>query len=467
MRNPPLSVQGQEIAQPFKAIQEIMRIIIAGEGDTGTHLANTLSIENQDIILMGTDIAHLAELEATCNIITHAGSVVSVSDLEQCGVREADLFVAVTNDENLNIIAAQTAKACGAKRCVARIDNPDYLQAVSHDMLQRNGVDSIIYPERLAAKEIVNYIRHNWVREWFEGKDNKLIVVGVRLSEKSSLVGRQLKDTASSPRFFHVSAIKRNDETMIPRGDTEIKAGDILYFSVLPENIENLYGICGGLQTGIKKIMITGGGRVTENLLNEISEDYEITVIESDPERCTYLATRFQNVTVVNTKANDVVTLKDEGIGQCDLFLALTGSSEKNIVSCMVAREHGVGKTLARIEELQYIPEAESLSIDKIINKKQLNVSRILDTIVEKNFNEAQCMLLDQAEIIRLTAHAGSKIVSGPICELSLPSGITIGGVIRNGKGMLVEGRTCIEPGDYVLVFCHIGSLPKIERLFR
>lgn len=444
-----------------------MRIIIAGDGDTGTHLANTLSIENQDIVLIGTDRYHLSELESEYNIITYAGSPVSYTDLSRCGVSEASLFVAVTGDENLNLIAAQTAKGCGAKKCVARVDNPDFLQPRVNEIFRRNGVDALIYPERLAADEIINFIRHNWVREWFDVNDGKLIVAGVKTGSSSTLIGRRLKETATNPRYFHVSALKRNCETMIPRGDTMILEGDILYFSVLPENIGKLYGLCGNTQTRICKIMVTGGGRVTENLLEEIHSDYDVTVIESDADRCNYLAARFQDVTVVNTQANDVTALKDEGLEHCDMFLALTGSSEKNIVSCMVAREHGVGKTLSRIEELQYIPEAESLSIDKIINKKLLNASKILDSLVETNFDEAQCMLLDQAEIIKLTAHPGSRIVSKPICELTLPAGITIGGIIRDGKGMLVEGRTCIQPGDNVLIFCHIGSLSKIENLFR
>ncbi|MDE5635010.1 MAG: Trk system potassium transporter TrkA [Muribaculaceae bacterium] len=443
-----------------------MRIIIAGDGDTGTHLANTLSIENQDIVLMGSDRTHLAELESTCNLITYAGSVVSVDDLAQCGISEADLFVAVTNDENLNLVAAQIAKGCGARRCVARIDNPDYLNPEAFKVIRRSGIDAVIYPELYAAREIVNFITHNWVREWFDAHDNKLIVVGVKMTAGSPLVGNRLKDTAVSPRFFHVSALKRMDDILIPRGDTEIKAGDILYFSVLPDNLPDLYKICGGKLKRVKKIMITGGGHVTENLLTLIDNQYDITVIESDPLRCRHIASRFGSVTVVNTTANDVATLKEEGIAGCDLFLALTRSSEKNIVSCMVAREHGVEKTLARIEELQYIPEAESLSIDKIINKKLLNVSKIFDSLIESNFNEARCMLLDSIEIIKLTARHNSKIVSRPISQLSLPQGITIGGLIRDGKGMLVEGCTRIEPGDYVLVFGYIGSLPRIEKLF-
>ena len=223
--------------------------------------------------------------------------------------------------------------------------------------------------------------------------DGKLIVAGVKIGRSSTIVGRQLKETASSPRYFHVSAIKRDDETVIPHGDTVILEGDVLYFSVLPNNIDKLYEICGNTQTNISKIMISGGGRVTENLLEKIKSDYDITVIESDTERCNYIAGKFQDITVVNTKANDVTTLKDEGLEHCDLFLALTGSSEKKHRLLYGRSRTWHKKTLARIEELQFIPEAESLSIDKIINKKLLNVSKILDSLVETHFDEAQCVL--------------------------------------------------------------------------
>lgn len=444
-----------------------MRIVIAGDGDTGTHLANTLSVENQDVVLLGNNSAHLAELENACNLITYAGSAVSVRDLISCGVQDSGLFVAVTADENANLVAAQLAKRCGAKRCVARVDNPEFLKSPSRELFRDNGVDLLIYPERLAADEIITFIHHNWVRDWFDVHAGELIVVGVRIHRDSMLTGKKLKDAVTGPRFFHVCALKRGDEIMIPRGDTEISAGDILYFTVLLGDTGRLCSVCGGRQHKIRKIMITGGGRITENLLSSISQDYEITVIESDRERCRYIASRFPQVVVVNTGASDVATLKDEGIGGYDMFLALTGSSEKNIVSCMVAREHGVSRTVARIEDLQYIPEAESLSISKIINKKLLNISNIINSLIRSDVDETKCMLLDSAEIIKLKACEGSKIVARPIFQLTLPHGITIGGLIRDGKGMLVEGRTQIMPGDQVIVFCYNGSLSKVERLFR
>lgn len=444
-----------------------MRIIIAGDGDTGTHLAQTLSVENQDIVLMGTDGAHLAELDASGNFITFVGSPVSASDLSQCGIDSAELFVAVTRDENVNLIAAQIAKGCGVKRCVARIDNPEYINPKILDILRTTGIDSVIYPELLAAHEIRQFIEHNWVSEWFGLHRGELIVAGVRISGNSPLSHKLLRETATVPRMFHVAAIRRGTKMIIPRGDTSILPDDIVYFSILPENLEHLCSLCGRKHIRVRHIMITGAGQVTENLLPLIGSEYEVTVIDPDKERCRVIASKFPKTIVVNAAANDVATLKNEGIDHCDMFLALTGSSETNIVSCMVAREHGVPKTLARIEQLQYIPEAESLSIDKIINKKLLNVGKILNVLIDLNTTNAQCMSLDQAEIIELTAREKSKIVSRPICELSLPKEITIGGLIRDSKGILVEGRTQIMPGDHVMIFCVSGSLSKVERLFK
>ena len=444
-----------------------MRIIIAGDGDTGTHLANTLSIENQDIVLIGSDASHLAELDSAYNFITYKGNPLSAADLKACGIEEAGLFVSVTPDENINLLSAQIAKGCGARMTAARIDNDAFLASPTVPVIRRNGVDCVIYPEMSAAKEIVHFIRHNWVSEWFELHHGELIVAGVRIEKDSMLAGRQLRDTNANPRIFHVSSMKRGDEMIIPRGDTEIHAGDTLFFSVLPENLDKLCRICGHTLTPVRRIMITGGGDVTANLLAALPADLAITVVEADRKRCGTLAMLRKGVTVVNSSANDVATLKEEGIGHCDMFIALTGSSETNIVSCMVAREHGVPKTVARIEQLQYIPEAESLSIDKIINKKKLNVGKILNMLVDSGEEEARCLLLDHAEIIELVAREDSDITSRPIFRLSLPKDITIGGLIRHGKAMLVEGSTQIEAGDHVLVFCRIGSLSKVERLFR
>lgn len=236
---------------------------------------------------------------------------------------------------------------------------------------------------------------------------------------------------------------------------------------MLPDNVDVLRDLCGQSESRVRHIMVSGAGRVTENLLGLIGNKYKVTVIDPDRERCMAVSRRFPGVVAVNASANDVATLKDEGIDRCDMFLALTGSSETNIVSCMVAREHGVRKTLARIEELQYMPEAESLSIDKIINKKLLNAGRILNVLLDSNVATTQCMSLDKAEITEMIAPEDSRIVSKPVAELSLPRDITVGGLIRDGVGMLVEGRSRIQPGDHVVIFCVSGMISRLERLFR
>ncbi len=443
-----------------------MKIIVAGDGQTGTHLASILSVENQDVVLIGSNSEHLERLDSESNFITFEGNPLSHDNLIRCGVESSDLFIAVTPDENVNLLACEIAKNIGARRCVARINTAELDSSYYNGFFNSHGIDMTIYPERLAALEICRFIEHNWVNEWFELHGGALLVIGIRMRGNSPLIGKSLKGLPNDPRLFHVALIKRGEEIIIPRGDDKLNNGDIVYFTVEPSNVTYLPELCGCETSKVRQIMISGGGQITENLLDLIASKYIITVVEPDKDRCRELAAKFNNITVVNALANDVNTLKEEGIDNCDMFLGLSGSSETNIVSCMVAREHGVSKTVARIEELQYIPEAESLSIDKIINKKLINVGKVLNVLIETASQEAHCMSLDKAEIIELTAGDGSKVTSRNIGELSLPKDITIGGLIRNGKGYLVQGQTLVTAGDRVTIFCKEGSLSKARRLF-
>lgn len=444
-----------------------MRIIIAGDGDTGTHMAQMLSVENQDIVLLGTNREHLAQLDMSGNFITFEGDPLSRSNLLRCGIDGAHLFVAVTPDETTNVLACQIAKASGCRRCVARVDNPEFSDPAVEGMLRRAGVDMLVFPERTAALEIARFIEHNWMTDWFQLHQGALYVVGVRMEQEGELCGKRLCEVGGNPRLFHVAAIKRGNEVLIPRGDDCILEGDTLYFSVQPDNMNCLPPLCGRKATRSAHIMITGAGRVTENLLGQIAADHNVTVIDPDKERCMLLASRYPQAVVVNAVSSDVSTLKEEGIDRCDTFVALTGSSEKNIVACMVAREHGVAKTVARIEELQYMPEAESLSIDKIINKKLINAGKILSVMLDSEISSTQCLSLENAEITEMTAAEGSRIVSRPIRELKLPREMTVAGIIRNGKGILVEGDTQVAPGDNVVIFSKTGNLSGLKKLFR
>lgn len=443
-----------------------MKVIIAGDGETGTHLARMLSVENQDVLLMGRDPERLRELEAKYNFMTFLGSANSPSALEECGVGEADLYVAVTPDENLNLISCQLAKWAGAARCVARVDNPEYAMGASSEALRRLGVDQTIYPEMLAADAILQFISHNWTNDWYHLNKGELLLVGVRVGRGNGMAGKYLRDFGLRPRFFHVAAIKRGEDVIIPRGDDMVCEGDTLYISTLPQYAARLHDLCGKSSIRPRKIMITGAGRVTENLLRRLDTDISVTVVDPDRTRCREIAYKFPRVIVVNARSNDVAVLREEGLDECDMLLALTGSSETNLVSCMVARQHGVKKTLARLEEFQYLQEAESLEIDKVVNKKQLNAGIIMNELLDSNMATTQCVATDSAEVSMIRAKEGSRIVSAAISDLRLPPEVTIAGLVRDGRGELVEGDTRICAGDRVVLFFLTGSLAKVKRLF-
>lgn len=445
-----------------------MRIIIAGAGEVGSHLAKLLSKEEQDIILMDRDADKLARLDANYNLMTKNGAPTSLRDLRSAGVDNCDLFIAVTPFENTNLISCEIAKKLGAKRTVARIDNYEFLADENREMFAGLGVDHLIYPEVLAAQEICTALRRPWVRNWFELHQGELILIGVKLRENASLIGRKLRDITFEQHNYHVSAIKRRHETIIPRGDDEIRDGDILYFTTTREYVDEIRTICGKRQYKIRKVMIMGGSRIAVRLAHMASERYNLTIIDDDIEVCRRLPQKCSgcNVNIIHGDARNNDVLNEENITSMDAFVALTDFSETNILACLTAKEFHVSKTIAEVENIQFISEAEGLNIGTVINKKLLASSKIFQLMLDADENSAKFMALADAEVAELDARPGSKITKAPVMDLKLSRDMTIAGLIRNGKGMLVNGRTRIEAGDHVVVFCLSGAIHKVEKLF-
>lgn len=445
-----------------------MKIVIAGSGETGSHLASMLSVENQDIVLIDEDKQRLEQLDLEDNFLTYNGSPLSLETLGQCGVRNADLFVAVTPSETVNIIACQMAKSIGGCRTIARVDSDGFYENGAGELLKEHGVDSLLFPERLAASRALHFIRHSWINEWFSLGSGELVIAGVRLISGSPIAGMKLRNLATGiPRTFHISAIHRNEKVIIPRGNDTLEEGDMLYFSILPSNLDMLRTLMGIRSTDIRRVMISGGGRITESMLEMDCRKLSITVFDGDRERCVELASKFPDITVVNATSKEFDAMRDEGIEGVDVFLAMTGSSETNLVSCMIARKYGVPRVLARLEEQQYVSEADILNIDKVISKKKINAGAVLNSLLDADMGGTQCLTAGGAEVAMLTAGAGSSITALPIKDLVLPQGVTIAGLIRNGRGMLVEGSTKIEQGDQVIVFFVTGRLTSISKMFR
>lgn len=442
-----------------------MKIVIMGAGDVGSHLAKLLSRENQDIVLVDSNRMKLEPLDSNYNLMTLVGSPTSFESLRNAGVHKCDLYIAVTPSETTNITSCEIAKEIGAKTTVARIDNYEFMRAKHLEVFNRLGVDHLIYPEMLAAMETLTALRRSWVRNWLELSGGEIMLIGVKVHDGAPIVGQMLKDLAIQ-QAQHVSAIKRRHDTIIPRGDDRIQAGDILFFTTTRDHVDEVRQLCGKSHHHVRKVMIMGGSRIAIRIAAMADDEFKIKIIETDRKKCEYLAERCPNAEIIQGDGRDNELLIEEGIEDQDAFIALTDSSETNILACLTAKEFGVNKTVAEVENIQLIAEAEGLNIGTVINKKLLASSKIFQLMLDADSESSKCLSLADAEVASIEARPGSKITKGRVRDLNLTRDMTIAGAVRDGVGMLVNGNTVIQPGDQVVVFCLAGAIHKIERLF-
>lgn len=444
-----------------------MRIVIAGAGEVGSHLAKLLSFEDQDIIVIAEEADRLAMLDSSYNLMTVLGSPASFDALRDANAGKADLFVAVTPYETTNLVSCSIAKSLGAKNTVARVSHFGFMDHKNREAMTRMGVDRVIYPEYLAAGEIISALEHSWVRNWFELHDGQIILVGVRIRDNAPIAGMQLKDFAiSNHGHFHVSAIHRNHETIIPRGDDRVEINDILYITTTRAHIDDLVDICGKVKRKIKNVMIMGGSKIAMRLCDMAGDRFDITIIDNNADVCAKLPDKCQDAQIVHGDARDPDMLADAGIEDCDAFIALSPSSESNILTTLAAKEFGVDKTIAEVEDIQFMPQAETLNIGTIINKKLLATSAIFQLLLDADSSTSKCLALTDAEVAELEVKAGAKITRSAVKDMRLDRNMTLAALIRDGQGMLVTGNTRFEAGDKVLIFCLAGSLHKVEKLF-
>ena len=443
-----------------------MKIVIVGAGEVGSHLAKLLSSEDIDITLVDSNADRLGVLDANYNLMTVAGDPTTFVSLREANVRGCDLFIAVTPYETDNAVACSMAKQLGARCTVARIERYDYMMPDNRPLVARMGIDRLIYPEYLAAEEIITALSHSWARNWFELHNGQIILVGIRLAAGAEVEGMQLRQLATRSHNFHVSAIRRHHETIIPGGNDRMQCDDILYVTTTRDYLPELLALTGKVQHRIRRVLVMGGGKIAVRLSNMVDERFKITIIESDLARCHQLPQLCPGADIIHGDARDIDTLIDAGIDEVDAFVALTDSSEANILACLTAKELGVKKTVAEVENIQFISQAEGLNIGTIINKKLLASSSIFQLLLDSDSSNSRCLALADAEVAELEVKPGSKLTKAPVKDLKLPHDITLGALIRDNQGMLISGMTLIQPGDHVLVFCLHGAIRKVEKLF-
>ncbi|MBQ6747688.1 MAG: Trk system potassium transporter TrkA [Bacteroidaceae bacterium] len=445
-----------------------MKIIIAGAGAVGTHLAKLLSREKQDIYLMDESEEKLSTLGNNFDLMTVVASPISIQSLKDVGASDADLFIAVTPDEATNSMACMLARSLGAKKTVARIDKYEYIEPKNQEFFRRMGIGSLIYPEHLAAKEIVSSIRMSWVRQWWEFSNGALILVGAKMREKAEILNIPLKDLGATDLPYHVVAIKRGNETIIPGGNDEIKLYDIVYFTTTRKYVPYVRKIAGKEDyPDVRTVMIMGGSRIAIRTAMYAPDYMQVKIIEQNPERCHYLTTVLSDKTmIINSDGRDLDLLKQEGLHNTDAFVALTGNSETNILACLAAKRMGVEKTVAEVENIDYISMAESLDIGTVINKKLIAASHIYQMMLDADVSNVKCLTFADADVAEFTVKEDARATKYMVKDLGLPRGATIGGMVRNGEGILVRGNTRIEAGDHVMVFCLKQTIQKIEKFF-
>ena len=446
-----------------------MKIIICGAYGIGTHLAKMLSRNHEDITLIDEDDERLAQIGSDFDLLTAQASPSSIKALREAGAEHADLFIAVTPEESLNITSCVLAKALGAKKTVAKISNSEYTAPELQDFFTGLGISSLIYPEKLAAVDIINGLKMSWVRQRWDVHNGALVMLAIKLRETCEILNNPLKNLCGPDDPYHVVAIKRLNETIIPGGNDELKLYDLAYFMTTTQYIPYIRKIVGKeLYVDVKNVMIMGGGATAVRAINTMPDYLDTKLIEINEERCEELNNLLDDdkALIINGDGRDTQLLQEEGIKNTQAFVALTNNAETNILACLTAKRLGVRKTVAMVENVDYVSMAESLDIGTIINKKAIAASHIYQIMLDAKVINMRFIMSANADVVEFVAQEGSRVTKKPVKDLGLPKEATIGGLVRGDEGMLVSGHTQIQAGDIVMVFCHNINLKTIERLF-
>ena len=355
----------------------------------------------------------------------------------------------------------------GAKKTVARIDNHEYLQPRNKDYFTSIGVDSLIYPEILAAKDIVDGMKLSWIRQWWEFAGGALVMMGIKLRDNAQILDKPLAELGKELPY-HIVAILREGVTIIPSGSDTMQAGDLVYFMTMKKHIPHIRKIAGKEELpDVRDVIIMGGSRIAVRTAQLIPDYMNLKIIESDLARCNRLTELCDDkVMIINGDGRDPSLLMSEGIQHTEAFVALSDNSETNILACLAAKRFGVTKTIAEVENIDYINMAEKLDIGTVINKKKIAASHIYQMMLDADVTNVKCLTFANADVAEFNVMDGARITRNPVKDISLPRGVTIGGLIRDKEAILVTGNTQIQPGDHVVVFCLEGMIKSIEKFF-
>lgn len=448
-----------------------MKIIIAGAGEVGFHLAKLLSYESQEITLIDPNKVSLAYADSHLDIRVIRGDATSIAVLKDARINTCDLFIAVTSSETTNITVCVLAKQLGAQKTIARISNTEFIQHKEEVGFTKFGIDELISPEALAAAEIELSLKQSSFNDTYEFEDGALTMAGLTLSRSASFVGKTVKEAAEIfPELHFVPiAIQRfgTQFTIIPRGDTKFKRGDNVVFITSEGGADELCRLTGKSNKTLKNVMILGGSQIGFKTARDLSEKgFNVKLLEGNRDRSFELAEALTKVLVINSDGRNVDLLEEENIRDMDAFIAVGSNSETNIMSCLVAKSKGVKKTIALVANMDYFELSHSIGIDTLVNKKLLAANNIFRYIRRGEVVAMTKLNNLNAELLEFKVKINSIVCNKVIKSIDFPRSAIVGGVIRNGVGMIALGDFKIQAGDRVVVCCLLQSIKRVEKLF-
>ncbi|MFR9565415.1 MAG: Trk system potassium transporter TrkA [Rikenellaceae bacterium] len=445
-----------------------MRIVIAGAGETGSHLAKMLSGTGHDITVIDIEPKYLTEVTSLADVITVEGDCTAFATLRRAMVRKSDLFIAVLQRENDNIVSAVLAKQLGAKKAIARVDNNEYLEPNNKEIFINMGIDYLFYPEKAAAGEVINLLGHTATSEYVDFSGGKLALVVFKLEPSSELIGQKLRGFSSEDEQlnYRTIAIARGGETIIPQRDEIFMEGDVIYVITRRESMAEVMNYSGKSNIEIKNMMVLGGSRIGIRVAAEMQEQTNIKLIDYNAEKAYRLAERLDKTLIINADGRNTEVMLEEGLAHMDAFVAVTGRSETNILAALLAKRMGVKKVIAEVENLNYITLAESMGIDTIINKKLVTASNIFRFTMSTDVQAIKCLNGSDAEVLEFIVKPNSPATKYSVRDLDLPRDVIIGGIVRDDRVMIATGGSVMNSYDRVVVFSMPASVSKIGSYF-
>jgi Trk K+ transport system NAD-binding subunit len=445
-----------------------MNIVIAGAGDMGYHLAEQLSYDNKDITLIDTDREVLDYVSSKLDVLTVQGDATSFEILQKANVSRASMVLAVTTSEKTNIVTAVLAKQLGAKRVMARVRNHSYLSEENTPYFKNLGIDNLISPTMLCSREIYNMIENSSFTEVFDFGGGKLNIVGITLDQTNPLVNQRIMDTKSNPIFedIRIIAIVRDQKTIIPKGNTIIRNNDHVFFISNKKNTESILEVLGQEKMTIKNVMIIGGDDMAVTTALRLQDKFRVTLVNKDKERCKWLAEHLHNTLVINGDYKNVELLIEEGLEQMDAFLALTESSETNIIASLTAKNHGVYKTIAHVDTREYIHISHSIGVDSLINKKLVAANEITRFLKKGTVDAISGIYGVDAEFIQYSVNKVNRLTKFPLKEMHFPDTAIVAGVIRGDEVFIPDGDFQLNIDDKAIVLALPEARNVLEKLF-